>query len=285
MPIAVDMQACPNLAVPMVLMQHVVNIESAGNPFAIGVVGAHLERQPLNLQEAIATAHMLEDRGYNFSLGVAQINRYNLAKFGLSSYELAFDVCANLSAGSLILSQCYALAGHEWGKAFSCYYSGNLSKGFEDGYVQKIYDSLNRPTASNPAGPAPAELSQAKPLLGALDAGQRINTAGSDAPHALAMMRSSTVDSFGKTLVSSSPQGNADAATTLTSRPGTDSDTFEIPLPMPTSLNKGATTNVYVPVVTNPHVGLPLKEQKQANKPVVNRADLRLGARDEAFVF
>jgi len=67
---------CPNLAVPIEVMQHVVRVESSGNPYAIGVVGGRLARQPRNLSEAVVTAQMLEQQGYNFSLGIAQVNRY-----------------------------------------------------------------------------------------------------------------------------------------------------------------------------------------------------------------
>lgn len=139
-----EMMACPNLAVPAEVMQHVVNVESSRNPFAIGVVGGQLVRQPENLGEAVATVRMLEAKGYNYSLGVAQVNRSNLGKFGLDTYEKAFDVCPNLVAGSQILAQCYASAGGDWGKAFSCYYSGNFTTGYQDGYVQKIFDSMAR---------------------------------------------------------------------------------------------------------------------------------------------
>ena len=134
---------CPNLAVPMDIMQHVVRVESSGNPFAIGVVGGRLARQPQNLAEAIATVKMLEQKRYNFSLGVAQVNRYNLAKYGLNSYEQAFQVCPNLQAGSRILRECYNRS-KDWGKSFSCYYSGNFVTGYQHGYVQKIFASMRR---------------------------------------------------------------------------------------------------------------------------------------------
>lgn len=55
------MLACGDLAVPMSIMQHVVNVESSGSPYAIGVVNRHLARQPRNLAEALATAKMLEE--------------------------------------------------------------------------------------------------------------------------------------------------------------------------------------------------------------------------------
>lgn len=134
---------CPNLAVPMNVMQHVVRVESSGNPYAIGVVGGRLARQPRTLSEAVSTAQMLEQQGYNFSLGVSQVNRYNLAKYGLTSYAQAFQVCPNLQAGSRILSECYQRAG-DWGKAFSCYYSGNFTTGYRHGYVQKVFASMGK---------------------------------------------------------------------------------------------------------------------------------------------
>src|SRR3954468_15413615 len=121
-----EMMACQNLAVPAEVMQHVVNVESSRNPFAIGVVGGQLVRQPQNLGEAVATVNMLEQKRYNYSLGVAQVNRANLGKYGLNSYARAFELCPNLVAGSQILAQCYASAGGDWGKAFSCYYSGDF---------------------------------------------------------------------------------------------------------------------------------------------------------------
>ena len=138
------MMGCQNLAVPAEVMQHVVNVESSRNPYAIGVVGGQLVRQPKNLPEAVATVRMLEKSGYNYSLGVAQVNRANLGKYGLDSYEKAFEYCPNLTAGSQILAQCYASAGKDWGKAFSCYYSGNFTTGYQDGYVQRIFNSMAR---------------------------------------------------------------------------------------------------------------------------------------------
>lgn len=147
--------ACQDLAVPMDVMRHVVQVESSFNPYAIGVVGARLVRQPRNLEEAVATAAKLERDGFNFSVGLAQINRYNLAAQGLDSYERAFDACPNLAAGARILAGCRERAGGDWGKAFSCYYSGNFERGFLDGYVQKIHAAMQSvgPIAPEPIAP------------------------------------------------------------------------------------------------------------------------------------
>lgn len=136
-----ELMGCAGLAVPAEVMHHVVRVESSYNPFAIGVVGGRLARQPRSLEEAVSTSRMLEREGYNFSLGLAQVNRHNLRHYGLDSHEKAFDICPNLRAGAQILSECHARAGGDWGKAFSCYYSGNFVTGYQHGYVQKVLAS------------------------------------------------------------------------------------------------------------------------------------------------
>jgi len=158
-----EMLTCPNLAVSPEVMQHIVQVESGANPYAIGVVDGQLVRQPKNLDEALATARMLESKGYNFSLGIAQVNRANLGRYGLDSYRKAFNTCDNLAAGAQILASCYSSAHGNWGKAFSCYYSGNFTTGFRDGYVQKVYASINRLAERKNAAPAPPD--QAIPLI------------------------------------------------------------------------------------------------------------------------
>lgn len=136
-----ELMGC-RVEVPASVMHHVVKVESSYNPYAIGVVGGRLARQPRTLAEAVATAEMLEARGINFSLGLAQVNRYNLPKFGVPGFSAAFTPCINLLAGSRILRECHARAGGDWGKAFSCYYSGNFTTGYRHGYVQKVQRSM-----------------------------------------------------------------------------------------------------------------------------------------------
>ena len=135
------MMDCPDMALPMHVMQHVMRVESGFNPYAIGVVGGRLARQPRNLAEAVATARMLEQGGFNFTLGLAQVNRYNLARYGLKKKKKAFSACDNVRAGSRILRECYQCAG-DCGKALSCYYSGNFVTGFRHGYVQKVMATM-----------------------------------------------------------------------------------------------------------------------------------------------
>ncbi|MBK7549937.1 MAG: lytic transglycosylase domain-containing protein [Rhodoferax sp.] len=180
-----DMLALAQQCAPSVhpqTMAAVVGVESGSNPFAIGVVGGALVRQPNHLAEATATALALERGGYNFSVGVAQVNRYNLGKYGLD-YVTAFDACASLRAGSLILKDCFDRARvritdqqQALHAAFSCYYSGNFATGFradlpgQPSYVQKVVSR-----AGGTVSPAPSI--QAIPVIrSARNKPVRINT-------------------------------------------------------------------------------------------------------------
>jgi type IV secretion system protein VirB1 len=145
--IALAQQCAPAVAPPT--MAAVARVESAHNPYAIGVVGGR-GRFPKTLDEAVRTAEQLEAEGKNFSLGIAQVNRYNLARHKLD-YRTAFEPCANLRAGAAILADCYVRASKRYDStamslkaALSCYYSGNFKRGFvpdEPGgksYVDKV---------------------------------------------------------------------------------------------------------------------------------------------------
>ena len=120
-----------------------IQVESGGNPFAIGVVGGALVRQPANLPEAMATVAALEAAGWNYSVGLGQINKRNFERYGLSP-ATAFDPCANLTAMQGILGDCFSRASRRAPKqaalrdAFSCYYSGNFLTGHLHGYVGKV---------------------------------------------------------------------------------------------------------------------------------------------------
>lgn len=157
-------QECAPTVAPQT-MAAIVNVESGYNPYAIGVVGGRLARQPKSREEAVATAKALEANGWNFSVGVAQVNRYNLPKYQIS-YEQAFDACANLRVGSKILEECYSRAAKGTAEpqaalhaAFSCYYSGNFTRGFrpdaigQPSYVQKVLASAELPMKAIPVVP------------------------------------------------------------------------------------------------------------------------------------
>jgi type IV secretion system protein VirB1 len=123
-----------------------VSVESAFNPWAIGVVGGALLRQPRSRAEALATAKALKDSGWSFSVGLGQINVGNFDRLGLT-VESAFEPCANLAAMQTVLGECFDRARGTASKAedqvalrqaLSCYYSGNFATGFRHGYVRKV---------------------------------------------------------------------------------------------------------------------------------------------------
>ena len=162
MPLAALLLSCAPL-VAADTAQALIRVESSGNPFAIGVVGGALMRQPTHLAEAVATATALERAGWNFSVGLAQINKHNFARYGLTTAS-AFEPCANLIAMQGILGECFARANRRGPEqralrdAFSCYYSGNFMTGHQHGYVDKVLVawSANR-------NPADTRLSQVTP--------------------------------------------------------------------------------------------------------------------------
>ncbi|HEY8710083.1 MAG TPA: lytic transglycosylase domain-containing protein [Burkholderiaceae bacterium] len=150
--------ALTTLCAPLVhpsTAQAIVSTESSFNPHAIGVVAGSLERQPRNLEEALATAQALRARGRNFSVGLAQINVRNLERFGMSLAD-GFDACKNLEAMQAVLSDCYERAGSKDGlqpslrRALSCYYSGNFTTGFRHGYVNRVVSNARKTARAPP---------------------------------------------------------------------------------------------------------------------------------------
>lgn len=133
----------------------VVQVESGGNPYAIGVVGGRLERQPRTRIEAVVTTRALEAQGWNYSVGLGQINRSNFARLGLTA-ETAFEPCENLRAMQTILGECFERAARRseqqaaLRQALSCYYSGNFSTGFLDGYVARVVHAAQALHAKQP---------------------------------------------------------------------------------------------------------------------------------------
>lgn len=142
-------------------VQALVAAESSSNPHAIGVVGGALVRQPRHAAEALATAKALQAAGWDFSLGLAQINVRNLARLGLS-LETAFEPCANLAAMQTVITECFDRASRKVSaftdanaqrtlrQTLSCYYSGNFITGFEHGYVRRVAQAAARQTIPSP---------------------------------------------------------------------------------------------------------------------------------------
>ena len=170
-------QCAPNVAPET--MSAIVRVESSNNPYAIGVVDGALRRQPTSLDEAKAAVAELERQGKNYSMGLAQINKHNLPKYGITA-EQAFDPCTSLRVGGLILADCYERAlprqqseQQALHAALSCYYSGNFTRGFRPdvaggtSYVQRVVAASSTPVQRTRTVPA---LEGASPLPVALQA-------------------------------------------------------------------------------------------------------------------
>jgi type IV secretion system protein VirB1 len=140
-------QACAPLVAPQT-MAAIVKTESQFQPLAIGINNrAQLAHQPKSKEEAIITATSLLAKGYNIDMGLGQVNSANLIKTGLS-VEDAFEPCKNLAAAAKILHSNYQAASRKVEgeqptlyAALSAYNTGSFTKGFKNGYVQKVLNN------------------------------------------------------------------------------------------------------------------------------------------------
>ena len=291
----IESLACGPLAVPEDVMAHVVHVESSRNPFAIGVVGGRLLRQPRNLDEAVATVRMLEARGYNYSIGLAQVNRVNFARFGLDTPEAGFDVCNNLAAGAKILAECLQRHDGRWGDAFSCYYSGNARTGYEHGYVQKVFDAMASDAPAEAIGLAPGAISRAE--RASAEAGSTVPPATPwEAVYAarITAPEATRADAVSRVqpLVEAAPQGPAaiDAVDAQTTTTATPEARFIAEMQQRASRLEGAGEGVAAPViaaVTTPppsHVES-VSEAPVAPAPTITQEQSNSSEADAARVF
>lgn len=140
-------------------LRAIVKTESGFNPYAIGVVKGKV-KQPRAYHEAMSTIAELELSGADYSVGLAQINRKNFSKYGISASQ-ALDACTNLKVASRILSACFKSAKqspasdgkalHALHDALSCYYSGNFKTGYRHGYVDKVRSNAGLSPLSVPS--------------------------------------------------------------------------------------------------------------------------------------
>lgn len=141
--IALAQQCAPNVHIST--LAAVVRHESGFNPLAIGVNSKpHRSIRPKSREEATEHARKLIAAGVDFDVGFGQINVRNWKWLGVDEVSI-FDPCVNLRAAERVLVGCYQRAVKELGPgqpalygAFSCYNTGNLQRGFQNGYVGKV---------------------------------------------------------------------------------------------------------------------------------------------------
>lgn len=126
----------------------IIQHESGGKPNAINVnvipgKPRPSYKQPKNRMEAISQAKRFIKLGYSVDMGLMQINSKNLPRYGVTVEEI-FDPCTNIRTGSRILYNAYQRTTKTTAdsqtallKALSIYNTGNMQRGFTNGYVAR----------------------------------------------------------------------------------------------------------------------------------------------------
>lgn len=149
-------------------MTAIVQVESSGNPLAIGDNTTGRSYYPHDRAAAERLARRLLNAGHLLDLGIAQIDSMNFPGFGVNVHSI-FDPCINLSIGAKILSDDYAFAARRYRDAqvalrhaIGMYNTGRLNAGtryiarvvaaaeVRDGYVQSSRVATTRGAMHSP---------------------------------------------------------------------------------------------------------------------------------------
>lgn len=136
----------------------IVKTESNFNPYAIAEIiklGGKtrvISHLPHSEEEAKHIIDRLRKENKNYSIGLAQINKANFDRFGVSAYSL-LDYCNNLRVSQKILQECY-FKYRNVNRMLSCYYSGNPVVGFYEekggsSYVSRVHNNFIRVSNSS----------------------------------------------------------------------------------------------------------------------------------------
>jgi type IV secretion system protein VirB1 len=98
-------------------MYRLFRVESSFNPYAIGVVGAHLAQQPRTGDEAIGIARWLRSHGYNYSVGLAQISVKNFATWQSTP---GWNIGTPIPVIRYNASVCFARFSRHWLSSMVC---------------------------------------------------------------------------------------------------------------------------------------------------------------------
>jgi type IV secretion system protein VirB1 len=123
-------------------MAAIVEVESGGDPLAIGDNTTRRSYYPHDRATAERLARRLLDAGHLLDAGIAQIDSMNFAGFGVTVHTI-FDPCINLSVGARILNGDYAFAAQRYGDgqvalrhAIGMYNTGRLNGGAN--YIARV---------------------------------------------------------------------------------------------------------------------------------------------------
>ena len=146
--------ACLEYSTDHSLIRAIAKQESNGAPYSFYINKWESDQfRDLTLDEAVLVAEKLVDEGYTVDVGLMGINSRNVERFGLSIRE-AFDPCTNINLGEQILFENinHALSKGHTGDhavkvALSMYNTGSVHRGFNNGYVGKVWGNYTAYTS------------------------------------------------------------------------------------------------------------------------------------------
>lgn len=123
--------------------QAIIQVESGGNPLAVGDNTLKRSFSPKSAADAVQLATRLMYQGHNIDIGLMQVNSCHIRPMGLSLAEL-FDPCRNIRIGTTILAEFYRQhktndPAQSLFRALSAYNTGQAWKGA--GYVNRILEA------------------------------------------------------------------------------------------------------------------------------------------------
>lgn len=174
--LALVVACAPNVAPSTI--QAIIRVESNGNPLALNVntrggVGYPLNRKIKSTREAVSAAKKAISAGHTVDMGYMQVNSANLEWLGYTVEDMIADPCKNLAAGAKVLSTFYATALKKYGSeqialraALSAYNTGNFTRGFSNGYVQKYVPAVASSTNDPHKAETAVDFSKRRPGWG-----------------------------------------------------------------------------------------------------------------------
>lgn len=147
-----------------VTTEHIVRVESGGNPLALHDNTTGRSYSPDSVRAAVSALKKLLARGHSVDVGLMQVNSRNFARTRLTP-DTAFDECANVRAGGQILVDAWRQSvGHGYAgqtalwHAVQVYNSGNLHGA--PGYAAAVF-RVERPVHRAQYSTQPAQFSVA----------------------------------------------------------------------------------------------------------------------------
>lgn len=146
--------------------QAIIQVESGGNPLAIGDNTLKKSFAPKSAEEAAQLATRLLRQGHNIDMGLMQVNSCHIRAMKLSLEDL-FDPCQNIRIGTTILADFYRQhrtddPAQSLFRALSAYNTGQAWKGTD--YINRILQAAGAGyRVSTPAAQFPVQVGAISP--------------------------------------------------------------------------------------------------------------------------